>query len=170
MPRIRGSRIGPLCWAGKRCALIMAADMTMLLAHHWHSAGARPFEPSTGAVGAVLDVSQAKPEWGFLWQQRGRWFAIRKDAESLIFQDGSRWWRLTEAVELRVSRGLFRRFEIFQEGHAVLSLRYVFRGAVHAAIDPTFDAIDEESADFFLYVTQMWCHWKNKRMDTFLTG
>ena len=140
----------------------------MRIAHLWHAGGVREFEPSTGAVGAVVDVARAEADWGFLWHQRGRWFAIRRDDESLVFQAGTRWWRLTEEVELRVTRGVCRRFEIREHGQAAFALRYVFRGAVQAAIDPTYDALDEESDDFFLYVTEMWRHWKTRRMDTFL--
>lgn len=121
-------------------------------------------------MGSVVDVSREKAEWDFLWQQRGRWFAIRNDAESLIFQAGPAWWRLSNDVELRVTRGLFRRFEFEQDGRTAFSLRYFFRGAAHAAIAPTCDAIDEEFDDFFLYVTEMWRHWKDKSMDTFLAA
>lgn len=147
---------------------MMMADMTMFLAHLWHAGGVRVFDPSTGAVGSVVDVTRDKAQWGFLWRQRGRWFAIRKDHESLIFQAGPNWWRLTDNVELQVTRGLLRRFELKQDGRTGISLRYVFRGAAQAAIDPTYDPIDEEFDDFFLYVMEMWRHWKNKSMDTFL--
>jgi hypothetical protein len=142
--------------------------MTMLLAHLWHAGGVREFDPATGQVGAVVDVERSAATWGFLWKQRGRWFAIRKDDESLLFQAGPRCWRLSEDIELRVTRGLWRRFEIVQDGRTDFSLRYVFRGAAQAAIDPTYDAIDEESDDFFLYVTEMWRHWKGRRMEDFL--
>jgi hypothetical protein len=142
--------------------------MAMLLSHLWHAGGVREFDPSTGAVGSVVDVSRDKAQWGFLWQQRGRWFAIRKDDESLIFQAGPSWWRLSNDVELRVTRGFIRRFQLARGGRTAFSLRYVFRGAAQAAVDPTYDAIDEESDDFYLYVTEMWRHWKDRSMETFL--
>lgn len=115
-----------------------------------------------------MEVPRTKADWGFLWQQRGRWFAIHRDDQSLIFQAGPRRWRLTGGIELQVSRGLVRRFEIKERGLTLFSLRYIFRGAAQAAIDPAYDAIDEETDDFFLYVTVMWRHWKDRSMDTFL--
>lgn len=140
----------------------------MILSHFWHADGVLAFDPSTGAVSPKLGVQSCKADWGFLWQQRGRWFAIHRDDQSLIFQTGPRRWRLTGNVELQITRGLVRRFEIKEHGLASFSLRYIFLGATQAAIDPTYDGIDEEIDDFFLYVTEMWRHWKDKGIDEFL--
>jgi hypothetical protein len=140
----------------------------MILAHHWHSGGVREFDSSTGAVGSHVDAPRAKADWGFVWEQRRRWFAIHRDDQSLIFQAGPQQWRLSGDVELRVTKGIVRRFEIKERGTTSFSLCYLFLGATQRAIDPTYDAIDEETDDFFLYVTEMWRHWKDKSMESFL--
>ena len=36
--------------------------------------------------------------------------------------------------------------------------------------DPTYDAIDEESDDFFVYVTSMWQYWKDLSGSDFLAN
>jgi hypothetical protein len=114
-----------------------------------------------------LDVSRSSAEWGALWRQRGRWFAVRKDERSLIFQTGPRWWRLQEEIDLQVTRGLFRRFQISQAERVEFSVRYVFRGAAAAMVDPTYDRLDEEVDDFFVHVTELWLYWKGRSMGDF---
>ncbi len=140
----------------------------MLIQHLWHSGGIRDFDEATGRVGPVVQESVASASWGFLWEENGQWFAIRKDDQSLIFQSGPRSWRLDRDVQLLVHRGLRRRFEVKRDGVTEFQISYDFRGELYAAIDPTYDAIDEESDDFFLYVTEMWLHWKDKDFSTFL--
>lgn len=63
---------------------------------------------------------------------------------------------------------MVRRFEISERGKTSFSLCYLFLGAAQRAIDPTYDEIDEETDDFFLYVTEMWRHWTDRSMESFL--
>ncbi|HWW99402.1 hypothetical protein [Collimonas sp.] len=140
----------------------------MLLAHYWHAGGVRHFDELTGAVGQQAPVPRESADWGFLWRQRGKWFAIRKDHESLIFQHGTKQWRLRSGHEFSVTRGFLRQFKIRESGQATFTLKYLFTGAFLANIDPTYDSIDEESDDFFLYVSEMWAYWKDKDISTFL--
>jgi hypothetical protein len=140
----------------------------MLIHHLWHSGGIRDFDETTGVVATAVHESVVSASWGFLWEEKGQWFAIRKDDQSLIFQSGQRCWRLDRDVHLSIRRGLRRLFEIKRGDVTEFQIHYEFRGALHAIIDPTYDAIDEESDDFFLYVTEMWLHWKDKDFSTFL--
>jgi hypothetical protein len=120
------------------------------------------FDELTGIVGPKVNVPRESADWGFLWHQRGKWFAIRKDSESLIFQHGAKNWRLRNDHEFSVTRGLIRRFKICDANQVSFNFKYLFTGALVAKIDPTYDLIDEESDDFFLYVCGMWAHWKDR--------
>lgn len=140
----------------------------MLLAHYRHAGGVWHFDELTGVVGPQAPVARESADWGFLWRQRGKWFAIRRDQESLVFQHGTQQWRLRSDHEFSVTRGFLRQFTICEAGQARFTFKYWFTGAFHANIDPTYDSIDEEADDFFLYVSEMWAHWKDKDMSTFL--
>jgi len=140
----------------------------MVLTDYGHPGGLMELDPASGAVkppppGSIRD------EWGFVWKQRGQWFAIRSDDESLLFQHGPATWRLRPQNEFDAGPGLFRRFTIRREGHVVFSLRYRRRlgGALLAIVDPTYDAMDEEADDFFVYVANMWREWKDQPMSAF---
>ena len=75
--------------------------------------------------------------------------------------------KLTPDVALQV-RGRYRRtFEIFRGGGVEFQFSYWFKGAIAAHIDPTYDRLEEESDDFFLYVMAMWEYWKNRSADEF---
>lgn len=134
----------------------------MLLAHYWNSRGVMEFDMLTGAVGPKLQVSRESAAWGFLWRQRGKWFAIRKDHESLILQHGAKQWRLNGEYEFSVKRGFFRQFKIRSAGEVVFSFNYFFKGPIYAYIDFTYDFLDEEHDDFFIYVTERWMRWQDK--------
>jgi len=47
-------------------------------------------------------------------------------------------------------------------------LRYSFHDGWAVALDPTYDGMDEESDDFFLYVYQMWRAWKDEDIADFM--
>ena len=138
----------------------------MRLRHYWASGGVVEFDPATGKVrrSAAGDVT----DWGFVWKQRRRWFVLRHDDESLIFQHRAETWRLRSDVELSVSGDFRREFQISRDGRQEFSFRYGFRGTLFVHIDPTYDAIDEESDDFFVYVTSMWAYWKDRSADEFI--
>lgn len=140
----------------------------MYLIDYRHAGGLRAFDPISGAVTQPPAGSQ-RDAWGFVWKQGGKWFAIRSDEESLLFQHGSETWRLRPENEFHVSSGLFRLFTIQRAGRAVFSLKYrlSFGGAVLAVIDPTYDAMDDETDDFFVYVVNMWQGWKDLPMAEF---
>ena len=47
--------------------------------------------------------------------------------------------------------------------------RYYENSFIASIIDPTYDAIDMESDDFFLYVSNMWKSWGHKDFSEFRT-
>ncbi|MBV8658058.1 MAG: hypothetical protein JO142_09585 [Burkholderiales bacterium] len=141
---------------------------SMRLQHVWASRGIYHFDQQSGLVGPKVDVNRNAADWGFVWKERGRWYVLRKDQNGLIFQCGEKTWHLTENVAMRTSRGVFRRFEISRDGKVEFTVRYPFRGWVHAIIDPAYGALDEESDDFFLYVAETWTHWAGRDFSLFL--
>lgn len=137
----------------------------MQLQHYWSAGGIADFDPATGKV--RRSSARDTTDWGFVWKQRWRWFALWHDGESLIFQHREKQWRLTPDVEFAVSGQIRRKFEIYRSTSREFSFRYRFKGTLFAHLDPTYDAIDEETDDFFVYVTAMWKQWKDRSSDQF---
>ena len=139
----------------------------MQLNHYWAFGGKVEFDPETGDVTRGHVDKKSADAWGSVWKQRGRWFAIWHDGESLVFQHRRERWDLTPDVTLRV-RGRYRRtFQILRDGDVEFQFAYWFKGLIAANIDPTYDRLEEESDDFFLYVTSMWINWKDRSVDEF---
>lgn len=139
----------------------------MHLEHHWASRGCFCFDAATGVALHVASVDPEKRNWGYVWDEGDNWYAIYRGSDSLLFQTGPRTWRLDNTVEFVVSRGLRRIFQISKGTNVELSVTYLFRGAPHL-IDPTYDAIDEDKDDFFLYVAGMWRRWKDRTLKEFM--
>ena len=139
----------------------------MRLKHYWTSGGTVEFDPDSGGVTFGSGETTLPVNWGSVWKQRGRWFGLWHDGDSLVFQHQRDKWKLTPDVALQV-RGRYRRtFEIFRGGGVEFQFSYWFKGAIAAHIDPTYDRLEEESDDFFLYVMAMWEYWKNRSADEF---
>jgi hypothetical protein len=140
----------------------------MFLCHYRYDGGVRRFDEVTGAVSTPVDRPREEADWGFVWRESARWYAIRKDHQSLIFQTGPRSWRLRNGVEFKITRGWRRRIQILRDGVIEFDLRYSFHDGWAVALDPTYDGMDEESDDFFLYVYQMWRAWKDGDIADFM--
>jgi hypothetical protein len=140
----------------------------MILIDYRHPGGLNELDPMSGAVRPAPEGA-LRDEWGFVCRQSGKWFAIRSDDESLLFQHGAATWRLRPENEFDVSGRLFRQFTIRREEHAIFSLKYRRRlgGPLLSIIDPTYDAMDDEADDFFVYVANMWREWKDLPMSAF---
>src|SRR5262245_27357704 len=95
----------------------------MFLHDYFHPGGLKEFDPVTGSVkpappGAMQD------EFGCVWKQAGKWYALQSDDESLILQRGSETWRLRPENEFVLSGGVIRkRFTITREGRVVFRSR-----------------------------------------------
>ena len=141
----------------------------MLIRHYWAAGGLREFDPDSGSVSNRR--RRGEPQgWGIAWKQRGRWFVLWHDDESLILQCGAKQWRLNNDVVLDVSGRFRRSFRLRRSGEPDFEFSYWFKGALWSQIDPTYDGIDEESDDFFLYVTGMWKYWKDRSADEFFAN
>lgn len=140
----------------------------MILIDYRRPGGLNELDPASGAVRPAPEGA-LRDEWGFVYQHSGKWFAIRCDDESLVFQHGAATWRLRPENEFDVSGRLFRRFTIRREEHAIFSLKYRGRlgGLLLSIIDPSYDAMDDEADDFFVYVANMWREWKDLPMSAF---
>ena len=140
----------------------------MRLRHYWAAGGIVDFDVDTGKVRRRLSKAALPDAWGFVWKQRGRWFCLWHDGQCLVLQHRQKQWRLNTEVELRVTGKFRRTFRIMRQGQEEFRFAYWFRGTIFAHIDPTYDALDEESDDFFIYVTGMWNSWKDRSADEFL--
>jgi hypothetical protein len=141
----------------------------MYLAHYWAVGGTWRFNPESGTMIWAPFVSRDKLDWGFVWRQGIRRFAVWKDDSSLIFQHRQNKWRLTSEIEIRLLRGARRRFTIVQDKTKAFDLKYRFGGLLWSGINPTYDALDEESDDFFLFVFNLWSSWKNRPVHEFIS-
>ncbi len=141
----------------------------MLIRHYWAAGGLREFDPASGSV-SMRRFRGEIDSWGSAWKQQGHWFVLWHDGDSLILQSGRRQWRLNSELTLDVTGHFRRSFRIRARGELEFEFNYWFKGALWSRIDPTYDGIDEESDDFFLYVTGMWGYWKNRPADEFLAN
>ncbi|HKE43009.1 MAG TPA: hypothetical protein VKB41_00580 [Steroidobacteraceae bacterium] len=143
----------------------------MYLANYMHLGRPREFDPNTGAVRPL--PAGAKPDtWGAVWKKGGKWFALRLDSESLLFQRGPDTWRLRPENEFSVSYGrlaVFRRFTITRQNEVVFSFKYCLgiSGTFLMFFSSTYDYLDEEADDFFVYVVSVWNGWKDQPIAAF---
>jgi hypothetical protein len=128
----------------------------MLIRHYWAGRGVVDFDPETGSVRRARDRSAAPETWGVAWRQRGRWFVLSHDGDSLVLQQRENRWPLTGDFEFAVSGGFRRSFQVRRSNALVFELSYWSWGALWSRVDPTYDGIDEEADDFFVYVCGMW--------------
>ncbi len=139
----------------------------MRLKHYWVSGGSVEFDADTGVVTPERGETGLPASWGFVWKQRGRWFGLWHNGDCLVFQHGGDRWDLTSDVQLQVEGKLWRTFQICRGTDTEYEFSYWFKGSIAAHIDPTYDKLEEESDDFFCYVTAMWKYWKDRSPDDF---
>ena len=141
----------------------------MLVQHYWAAGGLREFDTVSGTVSMRRRTGETT-DWGIAWKQRGRWFVIWHDGNSLLLQRGTLRWRLDNKVTVEVTGRVRRCFRIKRNGRTEFEFSYWFRGAIWSGLDPAYDAMDEESDDFFVYVSSMWRYWKDRSGDEFLAN
>ena len=142
--------------------------MKIYLKHHWHAGGIREFDTETGAVGEKQTETVETNHWGFVWRQNSKWFAIRRDGDHLIFQHEKNIWPLTEPFRFQVTGVIIRKFSIVSGTAMEFEIRYKPSNSILQFFDPTYDAIDAESDDFFLYVCSMRDYYGKKGLGGFI--
>lgn len=98
-----------------------------------------------------------KPERMNGWAHRrsGRWFVLRSEGDALFFQSGTQSWRVGDEVKCRLQEeDKVRRFALVRHGAVEFELEYRVK-VPHQ--DPTFDDLDDEMQDFFLWLNRLWC-------------
>jgi len=142
--------------------------MKKLISHAWFAGGVREFDTTTGSVSEIKDVQWGTTSFGSLWVQNDKWFALYSDDESILLQQGKDKFRLTSNSSCSISNYyVLRNFVIYDNEEKVYSIWYRPKGIGFSIIDPTYDHLDAESDDFFLYVKSMWDSWANKPYDSF---
>ena len=143
--------------------------MKKLISHAWFAGGVKEYDTETGRITGTSDKEWGSTGFGSLWRQNGKDFAFYKDDESLLLQYKTNKWRVTPEYTVSL-RGfyLIRNFRIKHQDKVVFSIWYKPKGLFFFLIDPTYDAIDAESDDFFLYLKGMWESWGNKPYSEFL--
>ncbi len=141
--------------------------MKLLLSHLWHAGGAREFDTESGKIKRIRGLERDDTEFGSIWKQNGKWFAFYRDDISLLLQCGREKWRVTPDSAASVKGSFLRHFRISRDNRVIFSMRYKPKGVLFWLVDPTYDAIDAESDDFFLYVSNMWSYWASRPITDF---
>ena len=134
--------------------------MKKLISHKWYAGGVKEYDTETGRITGSSDAKWGTTGFGSLWHQNGKTFAFHRDDQSLLLQCGKLKWRVTKDYRVSLRKLLFiRNFRIWHDGKWVFSIWYIPSGLIFGLVDPTYDAIDAESDDFFLYLRNMWAWW-----------
>jgi len=143
--------------------------MKKFISHAWYAGGVKEFDTETGVVASAPDKVWGSTGFGSIWKQNGKYFAFHRDNESLILQYKKNIWRLIPQYTVTLhGYYFFRNFRISHKGKLIFSIWYKPKGLFFWLIDPTYDSIDAESDDFFLYVKSMWESWGTKPFSEFL--
>jgi len=143
--------------------------MKKFISYAWYVGGVKEFDTETGSVAPATGIEWGKTGFGSIWRKNGKYFAFYRDDESLLLQYKHYKWRVTPEYKVAL-RGYYfvRNFKIMHNGLVVFSIWYGTNSLFFWLIDPTYDAIDAESDDFFLYVKNMWTSWGNRPYSEFL--
>lgn len=134
--------------------------MKKYLRYHWLSRGIRQLETSTGQVTAAPGATEAQCDMGAVFRRRGKDYAFHHDDRGWMLQQGSRIWRVRPGTRIRLKQWLLlRNFSITESGRKTLSTWYGSLSPLLSLFDPTYDRIDAEADDFFLYVKNQWRYW-----------
>jgi hypothetical protein len=141
--------------------------MKKLISHLWYIGGVKKFDTETGKVSRAFFANRNETDFGAAWKQNGKWFVFHCDDQSLILQHENKIWRVNSENNVSIKGDQIREFEIFKNEEKVFSINYKPKGLLQQLIDPTYDGIDAESDDFFLYVTNMWEYWAKRPYSEF---
>lgn len=142
--------------------------MKKYVSHAWYAGGVKEFDTETGSISSAPNKEWGKTDFGSVWRQNGKYYVFHRDEISLILQQGENVWRVTPEFKAELQAFVFfRNFKIKRNGKTVLSVWYKPKGMIFWLIDPTYDYLDAESDDFFLYVKNMWEYWKNRPYSEF---
>jgi len=126
-------------------------------------------DTETGDVSSAAGKEWGETEFGSVWKQNGRYFIFYRDEESILLQQGNEKWRVIPEYTVILRGYIFvRNFKIFHHGKVVYSIWYKPSGVFFWLVDSTYDSIDAESDDFFLYVKNMWSYWGKKPYSEFI--
>lgn len=133
--------------------------MTTLLLNCWSRyKRAVRFDPASGRGYVTRLRSGDDPVWGFAHQYRGVWHVVYAVGRTMVFQVGARTYPISSDVrcELRVNSG--RTLWLYDNTGLVLELSYrlPLLATLARSIDPAWDQIDEEQADFFFWLAARW--------------
>ena len=143
--------------------------MKKFISHKWYAGGVKEVDTNTGEVSSAPDKEWNETGFGSVWKQNGKYFIFYRDEESILLQQGRKKWRVIPEYTV-ILRGYFfvRNFKIFHQGKVVYSIWYKPSGVLFWLVDPTYDSIDAETDDFFLYVKNMWAYWGERPYSEFL--
>jgi hypothetical protein len=91
---------------------------------------------------------------GFATKHRGIWYAVWNGGKQLVFQSAQRRLAITDALTCETSAsGAVRTFIVRDDKMELFRLTYEGPAGEQ---DPTFDEIDLEQSDFFVWVARLW--------------
>lgn len=134
--------------------------MTTLLLNCWsRSKRSLRFDPASGRGYVTRLQSGDGPVWGFAHQDRGVWHVVYAVGRTMVFQVGTATYPISPDVrcEVQGNSGL-RTLRLYENTCVILQLSYrlPWLATLARSIEPTWDQIDEEQADFFFWLAARW--------------
>lgn len=129
--------------------------MKKKLSHIWHAGGIIEYDSSTGSGIRIAreGVTSTDLATGCFRKLYRRIYAWHKDKGEWVLQAGNRSWELSGNSETKIyDFFFFRNFKVVRNGRVELSVWYKTPFILAPLLDPTHDALDAESDDFFLMV------------------
>ncbi len=139
----------------------------MIALHYWN----RRWQ----SVSFDTERGRAKVRWfshsgsdchGWAYRYQGDWYAVWSTGANIVFQSGTKSWPMTPAYRCDNQRsGQTRRFALSEAGSLLFELSYPSNAPDD---DPTYDDVDLEQDDFFVYVSRLWSDekWKGDVVKT----
>jgi hypothetical protein len=112
------------------------------------------FDPSWGE-GRVRWLARGPKECpGWAMFDQGCWYAVRVEADSLVFHVGPNQWPINDSLRCRnISHGGRRTFALLNGEHVVLQIEYDIPPELE---DPATDGLDLATTDFLYWVAMIW--------------
>jgi hypothetical protein len=118
------------------------------------------FEPRTGHGSSErIDPGAPALSWGFAHRHRGLWYVVSSAGSEVIFQAGTERHSISDQIGCEFLAGDRRRtFRVRAGARVVCEVHYRLGllATLAKRFDPTWDRMDEEDADFFLWLAGRW--------------
>jgi len=109
----------------------------------------------TSSGSGRLRLRAPKSALGWAFRSKGTWYGLWRAGKDWILQRGTERWSLKAVSVSLEEAGKERIFRVLDENRVVLQHAYVPKArSLLRRFDPTYDSLDEEMEDFFLWTAR----------------